>query len=69
VIYAALDDKEEAFGWLEAARKSRFSWMPWVPDFSRRHLDLFAHLRNDVRFAEITRRIGIPAPSRQRSGM
>jgi hypothetical protein len=61
VIYATLREVDEAFRWLESARKSRFSWMPWVFDFSRRNPDLFTPLRNAARFTEITRRIGVPA--------
>jgi TolB-like protein/DNA-binding winged helix-turn-helix (wHTH) protein len=60
VIYAALGERDEAFRWLEAARKARFSWMPWVADFSRRDYDLFTPLRSDARFAQVVQRIGIP---------
>lgn len=63
VIYAALGERDDAFRWLEAARKGRFSWMPWIADFSRRDPDLFTPLRGDPRFAEITQRIGIPVPN------
>jgi tetratricopeptide (TPR) repeat protein len=63
VIYAALGERDEAFRWLESARKTRFSWMPWIADFSRRDPDLFNPLRGDPRFAEITQRIGIPVPN------
>jgi TolB-like protein/Tfp pilus assembly protein PilF len=58
VIYAALGQNDDAFRWLDRARRSRFSWMPWVRDFSRRKMDLFSPLRSDPRFAEITRQIG-----------
>jgi TolB-like protein/DNA-binding winged helix-turn-helix (wHTH) protein/tetratricopeptide (TPR) repeat protein len=61
VIYAALGDRDEAFRWLDAARKARFSWMPWIGDFSRRETDLFTPLRGDPKFAEIKQRIGIPS--------
>jgi TolB-like protein/DNA-binding winged helix-turn-helix (wHTH) protein/Flp pilus assembly protein TadD len=64
VIYAALDEKDESFRWLEAARQSRFSWMPWISDFSRRKLDLFTSLRGDSRFDQMRQRIGIPADYR-----
>jgi TolB-like protein/DNA-binding winged helix-turn-helix (wHTH) protein len=63
VIYAALDETDEAFRWLDAARKSRFSWMPWIADFSRRNPDLFTPLRRDRRFEDLTRRIGITVAS------
>jgi TolB-like protein len=64
VIYAALGEKDEAFRWLDAAQKSRFSWMPWISDFSRRSLDLFTPLRHDQRFEDLIRRIGIPEAHR-----
>jgi TolB-like protein/Flp pilus assembly protein TadD len=66
VVYAALGEKDEAFRWLDAARKSRFSWMPWVFDFSRRNSDLFTPLRDDQRFENLIRRIGIPDPQARR---
>jgi TolB-like protein/DNA-binding winged helix-turn-helix (wHTH) protein len=68
VIYAALGENHEAFRWLESARKARFSWMPWVADFSRRSGDLFTPLRGDPRFAEITQRIGIPVTNHPNRG-
>ena len=61
VIYAALGEKDQAFRWLEAAYKSRFSWMPWIADFSRLEVDLFTPLRGDPRFGDLTRRIGVPS--------
>jgi TolB-like protein/Tfp pilus assembly protein PilF len=57
MIYAALGEKDEAFRWLEAAYKSRFSWMPWTvndPKFG------FAPLRDDPRFQDLARRVGVP---------
>ena len=67
VIYAALGERDEAFRWLESARKARFSWMPWIADFSRRDPDLFTPLRSDPRFAEVIQRIGIPVPNESKS--
>jgi TolB-like protein/DNA-binding winged helix-turn-helix (wHTH) protein/Tfp pilus assembly protein PilF len=64
VIYAALGETDEAFRWLDAARKSRFSWMPWIADFSRRNPDLFTPLRHDRRFEDLTRTIGITVAHR-----
>ncbi|MBZ5619086.1 MAG: tetratricopeptide repeat protein [Acidobacteriia bacterium] len=55
VIYAALGEKDQAFRWLEAAYHSRFSWMPYNSDFVRPNL--FAPLRDDPRFGDITRRV------------
>jgi len=55
-IYASLGDKDEAFRWLEAAFRSRFSWMPWNSDVSRRQ-ELFASLREDPRFDALNKRV------------
>jgi len=57
VIYAALGDSDQAFRWMEAAYKSRFSWVPWVfadPGF------VFHSLRDDPRFQDMARRVGVP---------
>ena len=54
-IYAALGEKDEAFRWLEAAYKSRFSWMPWIQKDP-----FFAPLRDDPRFQELVRRMNLP---------
>jgi len=67
IIYAALG-QNDAFLWLDGARKSRLSWMPWVSDFPRCKLDLLGPLRSDPRFAAITRQIGTSAGSRQSLG-
>jgi TolB-like protein/Tfp pilus assembly protein PilF len=64
VIYTALGEKDEAFRWLVAAEHSRFSWMPWIFDFSRRNSDLFTPLRGDRRFEDLIRRIGVPEAHR-----
>jgi serine/threonine protein kinase/Flp pilus assembly protein TadD len=62
-IYTALGDKDEAFRWLEAAYRSRFSWLPWdhIPGSSATVAanDLFAPLRTDPRFQDLGRRIGL----------
>jgi len=55
VIYAALGEKDEAFRWLDAAYRSRFSWMPYNRDFVRP--DFFASLRDDPRFDGLMRRV------------
>jgi hypothetical protein len=55
--YAALDDKENAFVWIEKAYQERDPWMPmelaypsWDP------------LRRDPHFQDLMRRIGITEP-------
>ena len=69
VIYTALGERDDAFRWLESARKARFSWMPWTADFSRQDPDLFTPLRSDPRIAEIIQRIGIPVLKQSKSGV
>jgi hypothetical protein len=54
-IYAALGEKDQAFRWLEAGFKSRFSWMPWIDKNPR-----FAPLRDDPRFQDVLRRLNLP---------
>ena len=54
-IYISLGDKDEAFRWLEAGYKARFSWMPFVQSNPR-----FAPLHSDPRFQDLARRIGLP---------
>ncbi len=61
VIYAALGEANEALRWLDAAYTSRFSWMPWIADFSRLEPDLFTSLRHDRRLDALIKRIGVPA--------
>jgi len=54
-IYTALGEKDEAFRWLEAGFDSRWTWMPWIEKSSA-----LAPLRDDPRFQDLARRIGIP---------
>jgi serine/threonine protein kinase/Tfp pilus assembly protein PilF len=55
IIYVALDDKDQAFAWLEKANEIR--------DMNAVRLKVdprFASLRSDPRFAALVRRIGLP---------
>jgi serine/threonine protein kinase/Flp pilus assembly protein TadD len=52
IIYALLDQKDEAFAWLEKAYQERSPWMVMLPTDQQ-----FDNLRSDPRFAELTRRI------------
>ena len=55
LAYAALDDDDQAFAWLERACAERFFWLVYLdvdPSFDR--------LRRDPRFAALRRRIGLP---------
>jgi len=55
VIYAGLDDKEQAFAWLNKACEESSSWMAYIRVEPR--LD---PLRSERRFPELLRRIGLP---------
>jgi serine/threonine-protein kinase len=54
-VYAALGDTDEAMRWLEAAYRSRWSWMLWM-DFN----PAFEPIRGDPRFIDLMRRVGAP---------
>jgi len=54
-VYAALGDKDPAFRWLDQAVKEHDTFMPWLkvdPELEK--------LRDDPRFADMIRRVGIP---------
>jgi DNA-binding winged helix-turn-helix (wHTH) protein/Flp pilus assembly protein TadD len=53
LIFAGLDDKDRAFGWLEKAYGDRNEWLVWLKVDPR-----FDCLRTDSRFPELLRRIG-----------
>lgn len=56
-IYTALGEKDQAFRWLEAGFKLRFSWMPWI-GIERP----FEPLRSDPRFQALLRQMNLPSP-------
>ena len=54
-VYTALDEREQAFAWLEKAYQERGVWLLFL------HLDpLFDRLRPDARFANLLFRLGLP---------
>jgi TolB-like protein/DNA-binding winged helix-turn-helix (wHTH) protein/Flp pilus assembly protein TadD len=55
LTYAALDDKDESFRWLEKAYTQRSSFMT-----SLKYWPVFDQLRGDPRFADLLRRVGLP---------
>jgi Flp pilus assembly protein TadD len=55
IVYAGLEDKEQAFSWLERAYADRSFYLTWLK--SDPQLD---SLRSDPRFADLTRRVGLP---------
>jgi hypothetical protein len=54
-LYAKLNEKDEAFSWLEKAYKERSPQIVFM-----KALDDFKHVRSDPRFSDIARRIGLP---------
>lgn len=54
VVYAGLGDKEQTFAWLEKAFQDRSFFLIWL-----KVEPLFDSLRDDPRFADLLRRIGL----------
>lgn len=55
MIYVGLDEKDEAFVWLEKAFQERSFWLMWIK------MDpMVDSLRSDARFTDLMRRIGFP---------
>jgi serine/threonine protein kinase/tetratricopeptide (TPR) repeat protein len=55
MIYVGLDEKDEAFAWLEKAYQERSWWLVWIK------MDpILDSLRSDARFTDLMRRIGFP---------
>ena len=58
LFYSALGDKDEACKWLEKDRKMRDGWLLFLRVDPR-----LSGLQSDPRFAELARRVGLPAQS------
>jgi hypothetical protein len=55
-IYAALNEKEQMYRWLEIAYRDRAVWMSYLA------VDpLFDSIRSEERFRDLLRRVGLPA--------
>ena len=55
MIYVGLDEKDEAFAWLERGYQERSWWLVWIK------MDpMVDSLRSDSRFIDLMRRIGFP---------
>lgn len=54
MIYAGLDDREQALKWLESACEERYNWMVWLGVEP-----MFANLRGEAPFDAMLRRIGL----------
>jgi TolB-like protein/Tfp pilus assembly protein PilF len=55
LVYAGLDDKDQAFAWLNKAYEGRNHWLVWLNRDPR-----WDGLRSDPRFADLKKRIGLP---------
>jgi len=55
MIYAGLDEKDEAFAWLEKAYQERSWWLVWIKMDPQ-----VDSLRSDARFTDLMRRVGFP---------
>lgn len=55
LVYAALDEKDQAFAWLDRAVAERTHWLLWLNRDLR-----WAPIRDDPRFATLRRRVGVP---------
>ena len=55
-IYAALDDKEQTYKWLETAYRDRAVWMSYLA------VDpVFDSIRSEEHFRDLLRRVGLSA--------
>ncbi len=54
-IYVGLDEKHEAFAWLEKAYQDREWWLVWIKMDPK-----MDSLRSDARFIDLMRRVGFP---------
>jgi len=55
LVYAGLEDKDQAFAWLEKAHEERFNRLAYL-----KVEPLWDPIRSDPRFANLLRRVGIP---------
>ncbi len=54
LIAASLGEDDQAFAWLDKAYQERSGWMPWL-----KHEPLLDGLRQDPRFDDLLRRVGL----------
>jgi tetratricopeptide (TPR) repeat protein len=55
VVYAGLGDRDQTFAWLEKAYQDRSFFLIWLKVEPR-----FDNLRDDPRFGDLVRRVGLP---------
>lgn len=59
VIHSALDEKDQAFDWLDLAYQDRSGWLVYL-----NVAPMFDNLRSDPRFSDLIRRVGLPVESK-----
>jgi tetratricopeptide (TPR) repeat protein len=55
LIYAALNEKDQAFQWLSKAYDERSNWLVWLKSDPR-----WSIIRSDKRFADLVNKVGLP---------
>ena len=55
IIYAGLNEKDEAFAWLETSYRQRSAWMPYT-----KHFPWLDNLHGDPRFDDLVSRLNYP---------
>ena len=55
LVYAGMDDNNQAFAWLNKAYEGRNHWLVWLNRDPR-----WDRLRSDPRFADLKKRVGLP---------
>jgi len=60
IIYSGLEEKDEAFDWMERAYQNRDGGLMFINSYW-----YFERIRSDPRFAELVRKIGLPEENRK----
>jgi hypothetical protein len=55
LVYAALNEKDQAFQWLNKAYDERSHWLVWLRSDPR-----WNNIRSDKRFAALVNNVGLP---------
>jgi TolB-like protein/DNA-binding winged helix-turn-helix (wHTH) protein/Tfp pilus assembly protein PilF len=55
LVYAGMDDRDQAFAWLTRAYEGRNHWLVWLNRDPR-----WNRLRSDPRFVDLRKRVGLP---------
>jgi len=63
LVHSALGDKDRAFEWLHRGYEGRSHWLVWLGRDPR-----WKQIRSDPRFAELTKRVGLPDTATKNQG-